>query len=233
MKQSDRGIFLHRLSYSESSLIVRFYTLKHGTQSFMFKGAKKKKGLNLMPLSTYELTYYGTTGSLLQLTSAESENLPLHTHYNIPKTSIAFFMAELLDQCLRDTPQDVALFNFIQSETNWLDITLEYTNYPIWFLLEVSKHLGFYPNLEGTQNTFNLLEGIVGLPFNALPEIVIGDAIGVLRDALQDTKEAFLSRAITKSTRQELLQHLLTFFKQHQQNFRGLKSLEILQEVLA
>ncbi len=233
MKQTDSGIFLHRLSYSESSLIVRFYTLEHGTQSFMFKGAKKKKGLNLMPLSTYELTYYGTTGSLLQLTSAESEYLSLHTQYDIPKTSIAFFMAELLDQCLRDTPKDVTLFNFIQAEINWLDATSEYTNYPIWFLLEASKHLGFYPNLEGNHNTFNLAEGMVGLPYNALPTIVTGDAIAVLRDALQDTKEMFLSRAIQKATRQELLNHLLTFFNYHQQNFRGLKSLEILQEVLA
>jgi DNA repair protein RecO (recombination protein O) len=233
MKQTDSGIFLHRLSYSESSLIVRFFTLAHGTQSFMFKGAKKKKGLNLMPLSTYELSYYGTTGSLLQLTSAESEHLSLHTQYDIPKTSVAFFMAELLDQCLRDTPQDVTLFNFIQTEINWLDATSEYTNYPIWFLLEVSKHLGFYPNLEGNHNTFNLSEGMVGLPYNALPTIVTGEAIAALRDALQDTKETFLSRAIPKATRQELLQHLLTFFNYHQQNFRGLKSLEILQEVLA
>jgi DNA repair protein RecO (recombination protein O) len=233
VKQNDRGIFLHRLSYSESSLIVRFYTFEHGTQSFLFKGAKKKKGTNLMPLNTYEITYYGAPNTLQQLTSAVGENLSNTIQFDIPKTSITFFMAELLDQCLHDAPRDDDFFTFIETEIRWLNESSEFTNYPIWFLLEVSKELGFYPSLEGEKDTFNVKEGTVGMHYLALPELIHHASISFLRIALLAEKEDFLALDIPKNDRLSLISNLLLFYKLHQSNFRGLKSLEILQEVLA
>jgi DNA repair protein RecO (recombination protein O) len=233
LKHIDKGIFLHRLSYSESSLIVRFYTFEHGTQSYLFKGAKKKKGINLMPLNTYEISYYGAPNTLQQLTSAQGENLSGNSQFDIPKTGITFFMAELLDQCLHDSPRDEDMFNFIQTEINWLNASSEFTNYPIWFLLEVSKQLGFYPSLEGEKDTFNVREGTVGINYQALPELIHHNSITVLRQALISEKEEFLALEIPKNERLSLISHLLLFYKLHQSNFRGLKSLDILQEVLA
>ena len=40
MKTSDKGFLLHRISYSESSLILVFYTQKQGLAKFIFKGGK-------------------------------------------------------------------------------------------------------------------------------------------------------------------------------------------------
>ena len=43
MKQTDIGILIYRKNYSESSLILTFFTEKGGLTTYIFKGAKKKQ----------------------------------------------------------------------------------------------------------------------------------------------------------------------------------------------
>ncbi|MFM7643772.1 MAG: recombination protein O N-terminal domain-containing protein, partial [Sphingomonadales bacterium] len=57
MTSKDLGILLDKTAYSESSLVLHFYTLDKGYQSFLFKGAlKKRKALNQLGL--YELSFF-------------------------------------------------------------------------------------------------------------------------------------------------------------------------------
>ncbi|MFY7943298.1 MAG: recombination protein O N-terminal domain-containing protein, partial [Crocinitomicaceae bacterium] len=57
MKQKSIGILITKKNYSESSLILSFYTEESGLTSFIFKGAKKKK-LPVFYLGIYEITYF-------------------------------------------------------------------------------------------------------------------------------------------------------------------------------
>ena len=43
MKQVDKGILIHRINYSENSLIITLFTYSNGVQKFISKGVKKKK----------------------------------------------------------------------------------------------------------------------------------------------------------------------------------------------
>jgi DNA repair protein RecO (recombination protein O) len=104
------------------------------------------------------------------------------------------------------------MFNFIETEINWLNASSEFTNYPIWFLLEVSKQLGFYPCLEGEKDAFNVREGTVGINYQALPELIHHNSITVLRQALISEKDEFLALEIPKNKRSSLISHLLLFF---------------------
>jgi recombinational DNA repair protein (RecF pathway) len=71
MKATEEGILLHRISYSESSLVATFLTKNDGIKKFLFKGGKKKSP-QLFPLSISELTFYGRKESeLLNLTSLD------------------------------------------------------------------------------------------------------------------------------------------------------------------
>ena len=64
MKSTDKAILLNRINYSESSLIITYYTLNNGIQKFLFQGGKKKAN-NLFPLSISEITYYNRPDSSL------------------------------------------------------------------------------------------------------------------------------------------------------------------------
>lgn len=101
MKQTDYGILLNRISYSESSLITTFFTENSGIQKFIFLGGKKKVG-NLNPLGIYELTYYKRPDSELgKINQAELVNSMNNIFFNPTKSVIAFFVAEILYQGIK------------------------------------------------------------------------------------------------------------------------------------
>ena len=112
MKNTDRAILLNRISYSESSLIVTYYTFENGIQKFIFQGGKKKAH-QLFPLSLSEITYYKRPDSDLgKLTSAESYQLLKEVPFNPIKSTIAFFIAEVLLKCLKTEESEKDLFLF-------------------------------------------------------------------------------------------------------------------------
>ena len=45
MLVTTKGIVLHSLKYSETSIIVRIYTEARGLQSYLFKGIRKELSL--------------------------------------------------------------------------------------------------------------------------------------------------------------------------------------------
>jgi len=68
MLYTSRGIVLHQLRYSESSVIVKIFTEKYGLKSYIFKGVHKKKAsirssllqhLNLVELVCDDKDYGG------------------------------------------------------------------------------------------------------------------------------------------------------------------------------
>ena len=113
MKQSDYGILLNRISYSENSLITTFFTEKSGIQKFIFLGGKKKAG-NLFPLGIYELTYFKRPDSELgKLNQAILDNSMNDIFFNPVKSVIAFFVSEILYQGIKSEEKDSELFSFI------------------------------------------------------------------------------------------------------------------------
>ena len=63
MKQTARGILIHRQAQSETSLMVTLLTEKEGLVTYLFQGAKKKRGLVLFPLAPVEFSFYRRTDS--------------------------------------------------------------------------------------------------------------------------------------------------------------------------
>ena len=43
MLEKTRGIYLHHINYSETSIIARIYTEKFGIQSYLIQGVRKRK----------------------------------------------------------------------------------------------------------------------------------------------------------------------------------------------
>ena len=235
MKTTDKAVVLSRLPYSETSLIVNLFTLESGLQTFLFQGAKKKKGLILFPLELVEITYYKRgDSSLMKLTEMESFE-PLHQLLGNPlKSSIAFFVSELMLICLRDNHQDKKLFQFLSDEIRWLNASEDLSNYLIWFLAQVSKLEGFQPEIQNNPpRYFELQEGKFTNEIPFFPAYLEEPWLHWLADSLEYDKLDFLALSIPKEERVKLIDAWLEYYQFHVSGMRKMKSLEVIRTVFS
>lgn len=229
MKTNDFGIFLNRSSYSSSSLIVTCYTFKKGLQRFIFKGGKKK-AQNLFPMSHVELTYYGRNPELLNLTNAESV-IPQSFQFHPVRSSIAFFMAEVILKCVHNGDNDEVLFRFFTNYSSVLNEQESLQILPLKFMIDLSEKLGFKP-LNDVQETsvFNLDSGIFQHTHSTLERTFSGNGVRLIMELLDKNT---LEDVPTKEAREEALTIYLNYFSIHSPRFQKLESYEILKEVLS
>ena len=149
MKSVQNGILLKRLNYSETSLILHFYTKEVGFQAYLFQGGKKKKGNMLHPLSIIEISSFDSNDSGLgKISEVSASYAAQEIPYHPIKSGIAFFVAEILASVLHNSDKDERMYAFLIREIQWIDHSEELTNYPIWFMLKFAEEMGVGINVE-------------------------------------------------------------------------------------
>lgn len=233
MKKIDQGILLKRIPYSETSLVLSIFTRSEGKKSFLFQGAKKKKGNVLLPLSPIELTYFQRDDSQL---AKLSETSLLHTFESVPfhpvKSTIVFFEVEVLSAILHEGVKDEHLFRFVENELCWLDGHVPLANYPLFWLLELTKYLGFFPLKPLNKTPFFDLEN--GHFLGSAPmhlNFKNGIEVEWLSELVLLSKEEFLLMDIPKKYRKTCLSILTEFYKFHIPDFNLSDSLEIIESI--
>ncbi len=225
MKGSEIGIVLHRTSYSESSLIVTFYTKGAGIQKYIFQGAKKKNNA-IFPLNICELTYYKRPDSELgKLTEANSLYPLTHILTNPYKSSIAFFMVDVLKHTLQTNQPEEELFSFLKNEIKALNETDSVAYFPLHFLAKLTEFIGISPSLEDNPRYFNLIEGEFHSMFKT-------GEIEIHGEACQQLYNLFLGENPAPAYKRELLNVLLHYYKIHTPRFDVTHSLEIIEEIV-
>jgi len=228
MKANDQAIFVHKSNYSSSSLLITFYTKSKGLQKFIFKGGKKKAH-NLFPLAISEIEYFGRNTDLLTLIRAEQVH-PQTILFDPVKSSIAFFMAEVIQKCAEPGDCDEALFNFLERSILSLEKDQQLSIFPIEFLLHLTALLGFAPLVEENEcSVFNLDAGTFQHTESKQHRTYKGKAV---RFILQLLKEENVN-VPTKDIREESMVILLNYYSIHVPRFKQLSSFEILKEVLS
>ena len=161
-----RGIVLQHFKYSETSLIVKIYTEELGLQSYMVKGSRSKKSTQkpayFQPLSLVEMVVYYKENKQLQTIKEIKSAYSWHDiPFNAQKQTVLMFLDEILYKTLREESPNKKLFSFIYNSLHWFDLEKEYfINFHIFFLLQLSRFLGFYPKeSSGNNDYFDLREG--------------------------------------------------------------------------
>lgn len=233
MKQTDQAILLNRISYSETSLILTFYTLQNGIQKFIFQGGKKKAH-QLFPLAISEITYYKRPDSDLgKLTSSESYRVLNELPFNPVKSTIAFFIAEVLQKCLKTEEGEITLFRFLEEEIVFLDKGTDITLFPLKFLLDFSLYLGIYPNSESEENRyFNVMEGYISNHKPMSGDIYYEDEAVQLISQLINHNLPDINPSNTKQNRSKALEILIHYYQLHIPQFKEMNSLEVVREIL-
>ena len=233
---NTRGVVLHHLNYSETSIIAKIYTEQFGLQSFMVKGVRRNKSrmrMNLFgPLSLVEMVMvYKEKSTLQHLREINSFYPATGIAADMRRASLAIFINELLYKSIHGEEPDFALFAFIVDSVKYLDATTDrLAFYHMNFALELTQFLGFSPhdNFSAHNRFFDLQEGAF---ITATPQhpFFLDEILSVYWHKLlsQQAPDEWSS-----ALRDALLLRILDYYRLHLPEFREMKSPDILKEVL-
>ncbi|MFY0252774.1 DNA repair protein RecO [Chitinophaga sp. 30R24] len=243
MLHKSRGIVLRAVKYGDTSLIVSIFTELFGLQSYIVNGArsskpKAAKGNLLQPGNILELVVYHNEIKNLQRISEFKLGHIYHTvQLNVVKNTVALYIIELLQKCLKQPEQHLDLYYFTESTLQLLDISeiAVVANLPLYFTLKVGEFLGFRLNGHFSEYTpyLDLQEGT----YTDLPPHHINHLDPVYSEL---TDQLFRCTAVqhlaaismNKEKRRKLLYAYLDFFQLHLPDFTEMHSPPILHEIL-
>ncbi len=239
MRVTTNAIVLSSLKYGDSSLIVKAITASDGVKTYMLKGILTSKKGKLKPALFQPLTQlelvanHRNKGTLERIQEAKVRHPYQSLHTDMAKSAMTLFLAEMLGNCLHEEEPNQGLFVFLEASLQWMDTHDDIVNFHIYFLLELTKYLGFYPDTNNLQATcFDLLEG----EFTDTPSmnpILTGENLVYFKTFLGINFDRIDTIRMRKANRQDLLKSLVLYFELHLQGFRKPKSLAILNEVFS
>jgi DNA repair protein RecO (recombination protein O) len=240
MSDQSRGIVLQHIRYSESSLIVKIFTEEFGLISFLIKGAYGKhsrfKPAFFQPLSLIEFVSRIKPGRDLHFMSEISVETAFHSlHSDIQKNSIVIFISELLSKTIIERSPNIPLFDFIHQAIQWLDLQDQrFADFHLYFMIELSRHLGFYPKSDRFQNgqVFDLMEGVFKFNHPSVVHFMNDKQSAAFHQLCLTSLENLYQVQLTREQRREILDLLIVYYRLHFPGFKGLQSHEVLGVVL-
>lgn len=240
MIEKTRGIFLHAVKYSETSLIASIYTEAYGRQTFMINGVHSKnsevKASVFQPLYLLDIEIYYKPGrEIHRLKNARIASPYSTIPFDIRKSTQVLFLAEILYKCLREEESNKELFNFLYHSLTLLDLSeTGINNFHIWFLFRLTRFLGINPSRDNAliSNFFDLQSALF-VSHEPLHNQFADKHVTILFSRLFDIDSSSIEKLdYTQNERKLVLEKLLEFYKIHFDNLGEIKSLEVLKEVL-
>lgn len=242
MLHKTRAIILRQTNYSESSIVVQAFTEKLGLLSFLVNGARKPKAkirASLMqPLHLLELVVYYRENQGLQRIAEARPTPHLQTiPYDILKSAVAVFLNEVLYKTLKQQGEDPVLFDFVFNTVSWLDSVEKMpANFHLFFLLKLTRFLGFYPAIpkkDAIAPYFDLRNGVFSETHPGHAFILAEQETPLFIQLLSANLDRLHLLHITLVDRRILIRKILLYYQLHIESFGEIRSLEILEEVLA
>ncbi|WP_298878324.1 DNA repair protein RecO [uncultured Polaribacter sp.] len=236
---STKAIVLNSLKYSDTSLIVKCYTQEEGLKSYLIRGILKAKkgGLKIayfQPLTQLNIiASHSNKGALNSIKEVQVSN-PYKTIYkDIVKQSVVMFLSEVLSFSIKEEEKNNGLFNYLETGLIWLDIHDKIANFHLLFLLNLTRFLGFYPDLsEKDKQGFDLLEGNFS-DYTSQKNVISGNNFYQFKKLLGINFDAIEEVSFNKNERQVVLKIIIRYFELHLDGFKKPKSLQILETVFS
>ena len=230
-----KAIVLQSIKYGDNSLIVKMITEELGIQSYMVKGVfgkkSKMKAALFQNMTMLEIVADSSDNSLGFIREISLSHCYKSIASDIKKSTIIIFISELLSKSISESETDTDLFNFIYDSMIWLDEAISgYANFPLVFAIQLSKFLGFFPNIDtySEGSSFDLLDGNFKTTHNDIYQIDNEPSQFLYKLCRYNNDNLTISNA----TRRKLLEAIVTYYKLHADNVREIKSYEILRTLL-
>jgi DNA repair protein RecO (recombination protein O) len=214
-----KGVVFRFTKYGETSIIVNIFTELFGLQSYIVNGVRSSSKRNRIalyqPLTLLDLVvYHKENANILRIKEIKCYHPYQTITSEIRKSALAMFINEVLNKSVKEQSHAGEIHDFIASSLIVLDQHQKPENFHLLFLLGLSKHLGFGPNLTEEVLGGNWMDEA---DEKVLKQLLVTDYTS--------------SISITYDQRQTLLTSLLRFYASHVDNFGEMKSLAVLREI--
>lgn len=233
---------MRSIKYGETSIVVHIFTELFGIQSYLVNGVrisgKTSKAHFFQPSSILEIeVYHNDLKNLQRIKDLKWNVLYKNILSDVTKNSVALYMVELLQKCLKQPETNEDLFHFCEDAFLQLDLADNdvTANFPIYFSLQIAQILGFgiSNNYSTERNVFNLQEGNFS-DENSASQNHLSKEISYHTSQLlkavhpHDLHEIKMNRNIRK----EILKSLESYYSWHIPEFGSMKTLNVLSEIL-
>jgi DNA repair protein RecO (recombination protein O) len=237
MRVSDKAVILRSVSHGDSKKILKLYTQTHGTLSAVARVGRSNtsqvRSSTIMPLHFIEGIFsMKQNRELHQLTEASCYLSFPAIHVSPAKLSLAQFMNEVLLKTLQDHPANPELFSFVEATLRSLnDSESGYLQSHLFFMRELCSYAGFEPqnNRDRDNIYFDCREGRFGMIDIPFPMGLNENESKLFSEFLK----AGPDQVYSLSERRQLLDILMAYYAMHLPGFSGLRSLDVLRELIA
>ena len=231
------ALVLRTIKYGDSSIITTCFTEKEGLKTYLIKGILKAKRGKLktayfQPLTQLTLTAnHNTKGNLNSLKDAHVAYPYQTIHTHIIKQTMTLFLSEVLSNSIKEEAPNPSMYAYLETAFRWLDTHDAISNFHLLFLLNLTRFLGFYPDVSAKEKKgFHLLEGTFT---DAVHEkmVIFGTDLDAFKKLIGIDFDAIERVSFHQKERQQLLQVIIRYFELHLEGFKHPKSLAVLEQV--
>ncbi len=243
MTYKTKGIVLRSIKYGETSLVVTIFTELFGVQTYMVNGVRttKKspgKANHFLPAALLDLVvYHHPARSMQRIREFGWAFLYNDLLSSVVKNSIASYMVELLQKCLKQPEANSELFNFCEESLIKLDESDKpvAANFALFFTVQLPHFFGFRMSDNYSPETaiMDLAEGhFVTHPPHHL-HFIEGENAALTSQLLKVMQPYELEDIkLNQDTRRNLLLKYQEYYALHLSDFGQMKTLMVLHEVL-
>lgn len=234
-----RGVVLHTLKYGDSSMVVYLLTDVGGRRSYMVQGVRSRSGRGsklALFQPVFPVEFEGLESSKQQMhrfREVRAGFLLRDLPFDVRKSTIALFMAEVLYRLVRESEPNEALFDFVWNSVGALDSMREgVANFHLWFLANLSRLLGFFPGNDYAEGDwFDIREGLY-TPVRPLHTSYMTQECARMLDAFAGRDVRTLDTlTLHRGQRVEFLQAMLSYLGYHLDAVSAVQSVHVLREV--
>ncbi|HRH38289.1 MAG TPA: recombination protein O N-terminal domain-containing protein [Flavobacteriales bacterium] len=230
------AVVLKTVKHGDRTVILKAWTQHAGARSYVVR-IGSKKGNSAAALQAL---------NRLELVVDERDNNDLHAvrelriakpftriHAEPVRGATALFVQEVLHRVLRMESAEPALDAFVSETLEVLDTVPDLRCFPLVFLIQLSGHLGFFPEhpAEG-EDHFDMQEGCFYPPGVLHGHTLAPPLSHAFIKLLDIDYHTMGDLSLTASTRRDLLDHLLLYFRLHVEGLGELRSPAVLREAL-
>jgi DNA repair protein RecO (recombination protein O) len=245
MTHKTKGIVLRTIQYGETSVISSVYTELFGLQSYIVKGVRQatkktqSKQMYFQPAAILEMeVYHNHLKNLQFIKEYKWGYLYKRVLFDVVRNAIAQFMIELFQHAIKQPEANPELFYLLEGSLLEADKGSDTiaANLPLYFILHLATESGF--QLQGNySNTIaavlDLKEGVYIEAEPSHTDFVAGfiaETISKIQHIqfYNDLENIKLNR----QKRRQILEALLLYISFHITDFKELKTLPVLQEIL-
>lgn len=235
---NSKAFVIRSIKNGETSLIVSCYLEDIGYKTFIVKGvygSKKSKfsKAHFFPLNIINLNYSYTEGKNLGfIKEVKTEKLYKSLHLDIQKSSVIIFLSEILNSIFKEeTLVNKDLFNFLLNTLSWYDQVKSCNNFHLKFLIELSRFIGFYPNINNENDSFFNLESGSTSATQSIGVNISGNDLTLFKEFLGTEFEDLNSMNTKNESRTRILNYIIDYYSLHLQMFKTPKSINVFAEI--